>query len=791
MIYEFGDKSSLIWCIVYSPTDAEFQMGKLFASSHGKILARALGSSKNSAYYTCLRTSKAATPAQILERVETLKREAAKWQPHIVLLLGEEPLKMFENKTNIMAWRGVPMESVSFPHKCLATVAPEGARRQNFVEKSRHPGQYEALFMFDVARAVRESVSRELNLIQPEGRVIDKFYPACELLDSLYEEGKTISFDIEIIKPYSAHWMDCIGLSNRLDLGYCLVFGEPGNLRYTKEETAILLSKLERILSSPTIPKVAQNAMFDMGVLEVYYGIKTNNLCWDTMIAQQNLYCDLPKDLGTLTSLYTELPYLKHLAKTNRYEYCAMDAVSTLHVIQGQKKEMEEGGILHHFQSITMPSLQTIHEMHLTGVAVDLPLLETVRASTDYQLTEIRRWFNNALPFSLNKADKFSRFNPGSPDQKKFLLHEGLGLPVRKNRDSITVDKEYLEEMIGSAREPARQVCQLLLKYSLAQKINGSANTPLVNGRMHTKYGIGGEGEFLSEGEEMGTLTGRLNSRATDLFSVREGNKFMPVGRNLQNLKKGFEREILIPDSGEIFIHCDLWAAEAFFVALDAMEGTMLNMLNNGIKLHNWMLEEVTKKFPDEVKATGFDYKLAKQVIHSLNYAVQVPEMSRNSGLSMPTCEWIYTMYHGKFPGIKARQDRIRKMVYGQRLAVSPLGRKWRIISPFDNKQADPLKQAYAYGSQSGIGELTQIAASYLRARGKHGEPFCFPALNAHDGLAIRCREADKDAVIQLTIQAFNIPLKVGNVGITIPIEIGWGPNYNKTKDSFVHFYKG
>jgi DNA polymerase I-like protein with 3'-5' exonuclease and polymerase domains len=789
MQYELGSKTSPIWCIVFSPTEGEFSSRALFSQTHGQMLKQALGSYKNNCFLTCLRTSKASTGKDIEERVEYLKREAQHYQPNIVILLGEEPLRLFEGETSIMAWRGVPMQSKSFPNKVLATLCPEACRRQNFVEKKSHPGQYFALFTFDVARACRESATHKMELYKPNGVVIKDFQGACNLLDRFLSERKVVSFDIEIIKPYSAHYMDCIGLANEPTTGYCIVFGNPG-ASMPVHERAILLSKLALLLGDGSIPKVAQNAMFDMGVLEAYYGIVTHNLVWDTMIAQQNLYCDLPKNLGTLTSLYTNLPYLKHLAKTDRYEYCAMDAVSTLHVIQGQKEQMQEAGCLHHFQSITMPSLQTIHRMHLEGVAVNLELRETLLNATNAQLIEIRRWFNNHMPFSLDKADKFSKFNPGSPDQKKFLLHEGLGLPVRKNRDSITVDKDYLLEMMETAQPLQRNVCKMLLKYSTAQKINGSMATPLYKNRMHTKYGIGGEEEFSSEGEEMGTLTGRLNSRATDLFTVSNGKKEVPVGRNLQNLKKGYEREMLIPDEGEIFIHCDLWAAEAFFVALDAKEVEMLSMLNRGIKLHNWMLEETTKFHPDAVKSSGYDYKLAKQSVHSLNYAVEPPEMARNSGLSLDVCQWQYHMYHAKFPGIKERQDRIRRMVYKERLAVSPLGRQWRIIAPFDNKKADPLKQAYAYGSQSGIGELTQIAATFLRTRGLHKNPWCFPALNAHDGLAIRCLEKDKQAVWDLTIQAFNIPLKVGSVGITIPIEIGWGRNYNHCQDQVVHFYK-
>jgi DNA polymerase I-like protein with 3'-5' exonuclease and polymerase domains len=788
MKFELGNKTAPLWGIVFSPTEGEFSSPALFSQTHGQMLKQALGEAKNNVFLTCIRTSKGSTAQDIKERVAYLIAEAQRYQPNLVLLLGEEPLRLFEGRNPLMNWRGVPMASRSFPNKVLATISPEGCRRQNFVEKKSHPGQYLALFTFDVQRAVRESGTHKLELFQPAGKIITNAQEACDILEEIYQQKKPTAFDIEIIKPYSAHFMDCFSFSNSQDLGYCVVLGLPGSGMSTEDRAKVLLS-LNKVLADPQVPKIAQNALFDMGILEVYYGIRTNNLIWDTMVAQQNIYCDLPKDLGTLTSLYTNLPYMKHLSGEDRYLYSAMDSVSTLHVAAGQKAEMQDSGILEHFQSVTMPSLNTIHRMHLTGVAVDLELMETMKAATDAQLTAIRGWFNKAMPFSVDKKDAFSRFNPGSPDQKKFLLHEGLGLPIVKNRDSVTVDKDYLEEMIKAKPGLPATICKLLLKYSLAQKIHGSMETNLVAGRMHTKYGIGGEDELDGGGEEMGTLTGRLNSKATDLWNSLDGKKFVPVGRNLQNLKKGLERQILIPDPGEIFVHCDLWAAEAFFVALDAAELEMLSMLARGIKLHNWMLDETTRVYPKEVESAGYDYKLAKQSVHSLNYAVEPPEMARNSGLPLTVCQWQYDMYHRKFPGIKERQARIKRRVYRERLATSPLGRQWRIIGPFENKKADPLKQAYAYGSQSGIGELTQIAASYLEAIGRHGKPFCFPAMNAHDGLAIRCKPEDKEAVIALTIQAFNISFEIKGVRITIPIEVGWGRSYQENIEQFVHFY--
>ena len=67
--------------------------------------------------------------------------------------------------------------------------------------------------------------------------------------------------------------------------------------------------------------------------------------------------------------------------------------------------------------------------------------------------------------------------------------------------------------------------------------------------------------------------------------------------------------------------------------------------------------------------------------------------------------------------------------------------------------------------------------------------PFCRPVLNTHDGLAIRINEGTREEVIPYILRAFNIPLTVNKRTITIPISIGFAPNFNDMKSEDVYFY--
>jgi DNA polymerase I-like protein with 3'-5' exonuclease and polymerase domains len=277
--------------------------------------------------------------------------------------------------------------------------------------------------------------------------------------------------------------------------------------------------------------------------------------------------------------------------------------------------------------------------------------------------------------------------------------------------------------------------------------------------------------------KEQGTDTGRLNSRKS-IFGT---------GTNLQNLQKGPQRQMLIPDEGEEFCHIDLWAAEAFLTALDAQEPKLLGMLMNGEKIHNWMLDKVKERFPDQVIEAHYDYKKAKQNIHSLNYGVEPRKMSEESGLPLDISAWQYNTYHNEFPGIKLRMARIRNQVEKYRTVISFLGRKKFLISPLNR---DLLNQCYAWKSQSTIGEITLIAMTKIYYAGKVGPTWIFPALNTHDGLACRVKLGTRPQIEKIVKDCFDIPIVAHDICIRIPVEIGWGRNFQEVIDEKVMWYK-
>lgn len=114
-----------------------------------------------------------------------------------------------------------------------------------------------------------------------------------------------------------------------VSIGFCDLDGEP---TMTEKDEVRVWAWLQMVLESP-VPKVLQNAAYDAFVLAWSYGIHLANIAEDTLFKMWEWKCELPKDLGTITSIFTTLPYYKGERKAPTLDrfltYNGMDAAIT------------------------------------------------------------------------------------------------------------------------------------------------------------------------------------------------------------------------------------------------------------------------------------------------------------------------------------------------------------------------------------------------------------------------------------------------------------------------------
>jgi len=818
MYYAHGPLDSKFWIISAFPTNKEIEGGMLFRDNVGSLLTDQLEEYPgliDEIRFDCLIDEqsqnntfvyfKAQRYQDLLRSVEDLKRRIRDAKPNLVLLVGAEAALTLVDSADVKdlsKWRGHILWSTSLNCKVLCTYSPGQCIRQRYVSKKLHPGQYEALFCSDMKKAVEESKSSELQHAKYTTLTNPTFAEAYRELNRMLKESTIVSYDIETLPPYTAHFIDCIGFSDSPERACCIPLYRPteaGPVAYYEPHEQLEIFKLIKQLMESDIPKVAQNSQFDTGVLDVYYGIKVCNLVHDTMLAAHNLYADLPKDLGTSISMYTKLPYQKFLVGTgklrDRWEYCATDALANIHVMNGQIQEMKELGILSHFRTITMPAVKVLLDMQIEGIKVDLPARDKVLKQQLAVKEQLLFCLDEALPLYINTNKKFlHKFNPTSWKQRQLLFYTGLDCKKVYKKGKITTDRTAMETIQSRDKRPyVKTLIDACLRYKDADYLASRLRTGLIDGRMHSAYGLGG---LDPQGEDIGTDTGRLNSRASDLLVVKDSNsgKYEKSGTNMQNVSPGIQRQMFVPDEGEGFCYTDLYGAESYTTAVDAKEVKMVKMLENDEKIHDWMLEVTIEKFPEECASVGYGYKLAKHTVHGLNYGVEPPMMSLQWGLPLYVCEWQYNHYHSTFPGIKHRMLLIEKQLLRNRTIVSMLGRKRFFAAP---NSPDLLKLAYAWPNQSCIAEVTIKAMCRLYYWGKwalrHPEKenltWVAPKINTHDGLLTSYILGEEVLVHQMIKNAFDVPLERHGLKVTVPVTIAWPKNFDDVADSEVIRY--
>jgi len=756
--------------------------------------------------------------------VNELKDRIMTHKPNLVLMMGQDCLKIFHKQNKLSDWMGHILWNEELGCKVMYTYDPFMAYLQRFVDKKEKPGQYMTLLRNHLRKVSEEYKTKEIAKFEANYIIAPSFSTAKEYLLGMLEKAEIISFDIETLEPYTGRLMDCIGLAYKWNEAICIPFyfkDAQGLQRYwhNDAEHYEIYSLVKRVLES-NIPKVAQNSQFDITMLKKYSDIDTKNLVWDTMIAAHNLYCDLPKSLGTLISLYTNLPYHKFLVHStrlqDRWEYNAADAVANLHVMSGEIKEFAlsektcvkckdnlntfctpcpnfyatDAG--RHYLSVTNMAIEHCIDMHIAGVRIYKPMRDKILLEETTHIKDIIHALNEVIPYQLGKGKDGMALNPNATSDKIGLFYIIFNCIPKYNKNALTTDRDALESFLEDERKYVRILAKALITYSESKASISKFVVEPDEGYIRTKYDLAG------------TDTGRLASTESDV---------MLAGTNLQNIAKGPQRQMIIPEPGEEFALVDLYAAEAYLNALDAGETEMLHMISGidstnveykyGVrvmsaqeaekyKIHNWMQKVTQEKFPEECKKHNYTYKLAKQSIHGLNYGVNPETMSRESGLPTTVTQWQFSYYHNKFPGIAARMGRVDNELRNNHFLTTSLGRRRVFVQDYSSA----LKNiGYAWPNQSTIGEVAILALSYLHLISNIHEKtgkyvWCKPTLNTHDGLAIRIKKGTREQVIPYILNAFRIPLTLRHTSIIIPISIGFGDNFNDMSDEMVYFYK-
>lgn len=328
-----GDKNTKVAFVVDHPTWVEASTQKLFTAGTGytfeSLLTRA-GMTRNGVYVTSL-FSEAAKDSKVFftdKNRSAFKNEYLRYVPKleqelrslpnlkIVVPLGNASLFAVCGVASIRSWRGSVIEvSPQFSHygakhwKVVPTLSPRVINEEFplrvFVISDLQKAQEELRY-----KGIRR-LSR-LMLLKPT------FDQAVQYLTDILEHKRLVGTDIES----ETIPVTCISFATSAQSGICIPFVYSDGTPYwtNPAEEKIISDLVHRIINDPEIPKILQNGMYDYCVMK-HEGYDPQNLSFDTMFAAHLLYCELPKDLGTLTSLNSTQSFYKFERTAAKKEY--------------------------------------------------------------------------------------------------------------------------------------------------------------------------------------------------------------------------------------------------------------------------------------------------------------------------------------------------------------------------------------------------------------------------------------------------------------------------------------
>jgi DNA polymerase-1 len=515
-------------------------------------------------------------------------------------------------------------------------------------------------------------------------------------LERSYSSSKFLVFDIETYLGIPI----CISLCFDGMESVCVPFLD---LSIPIEERIGMIQLVARVLKS-NIPKVNQNIKFDIKCLERFNFI-VNNVAGDTMINAAIINPELPKNLGFLNSIYTDIPYFKDegkyhnpekFGKNTYYLYNAKDSLATWRIYEKQEEEIKEIGS--NYVADRMSKLILIYkDMENNGLWYD-----------DEKRKLLVNKYTSLYEIQLTKLSSLigKRINPLSPKQCAHLIYNELG--YTKSKQIKGTSEEELESLMVFGNPKAapitgRNVLQIIINCRKIQKILEYLNIiPYPDNKFRCEYNL------------VGTETGRTTAgKTTDVLLVWEELKTKKhiigkqMGRSFQTIgKHGFMidgetygkdiRSIFVPSRGYSFVEIDLSQAEARVDAVLSGNFNILNIFDGSVGIHrltgSWVFncppEEIKKNIVVLDQKTGIScdrYLMSKTVRHAGERNMKAARLSMMTQQPLKICDNILKIFHSKQPEIKEVFHReVEECIKRDRILISPNGRRRQFLDRID-----------------------------------------------------------------------------------------------------------
>lgn len=722
----------------------------------------------------------------IKNELDQFKEMINELKPRFLLVLGRQTARYLFGTSDLEEERGAPFYSFnSIP--TIISFHPKEIFRQyemNIVAQS------------DFAKMRRIMVSgwepAKWNI-----NFLPSFQEVMQMLYKFLEAKAALSVDIETGSDLR---MTCIGLSYNTTSALVIPFRIPGGRYWTEVEERAIWRLLAKVLE--TCPLLGQNSVhFDHFVLCIMHKIMPNFI-GDTMLAHHEVYCEMPKSLGFINSLYLMNSYWKDVLREARsgkrpyvdeFEYCGKDTIGTLQgaiEIKKEFKELPPKSFEHYKFNIRVS--RAFQYMGMNGVLFDT----AKRDARVKDLTEEAKQRELELQVLAGKPS----LNVKSPQQMIYWLYEDLKLPPKyKEKKLESGDSEMRETsdyltLLRLAHEfPDRKELMLAAKLRKLYKRLSTLSTIRVrpDGRVGYAFNI------------VGTVTGRASAKKPlDKFGIQPQN---------QDRR---DRDLFLGD--DQWLKADLEGADAWTVAamLEAMgDSTMMQDLKIGVKpaqilaiaqcfgshlitlpasellAYKPRLKEVIKQEEASRGPGKTIYDICKAESHGSNYGMG-PQTGVDNVFKRSEGELYITpaqfkqaqlLYEKRYSKLIKLQEKMVSLLNSHGYLDAFSGNRRYFFGRRDNNTVREMLSQLPQAHTTYVTNLLLERLYYWKGnrRAESARKFiASPANQVHDETDIMFKLGDLDQVREIFNKCCQNEIMCWGVKYTIPFEANYGPNW-------------
>jgi DNA polymerase-1 len=526
------------------------------------------------------------------------------------------------------------------------------------------------------------------------------------------------------------------------------------------------MAPLRALLEDPGVPKVAQNAKYDVLVLR-RAGITVGGLVSDTMVASYVLDPGRRShglDLLALEFLDHQMTSYEDLCGKGKLElpydvvpiscardYSCEDADVTWQLEQRFRPQLEVQQIYDLYRDVEVPLVGVLADLEWAGIEINRPWFASLkeRFARERQRVEQEIYVAAGGEFNINS-------NP----QLREVLFERLKLPIiKKTATGPSTDASVLQELADAGHElPVH-----LMEYRELSKLESTyidALPALVNphtGRLHTSF------------NQTVAATGRLSSSEPNLQNI-------PIRRELgRDIRRGF-----VPREGWLLLAADYSQIELRLLAHLSGDPAFVQAFRSGGDIHRQTaavifdvpLAEVTSEMRSRAKTINFatiygqgPHALSRQLKISHAEAKQFIEtyfvrFAKVREFLDSTVE--YAREHGYVETIFRRRRYIPEL-RDRNFSIRAFGERTAANSPIQGSAADLIKIAM-------IRIRDRLVAERLNAR---------MLLQVHDELVLEVPREELDPVTALVKDEME---HAAELSVPLVVDSGNGLNWLETK---------